>query len=142
MFLMRLYVRIVFYVTCALFVTGALLHAPACLAQAANADQRARAAHLQKLAVEVKELSRCMGIVSVEDSAAFQPLRLAYSRKTDELAKAIEDYVARYKDGRGNKQETDFGFRYRIWDLTLQSGNEKARAASALNRDTCSALTR
>ena len=125
-----------------LFVACALLHAPASLAQTGNADQRVRAATLQKLATEAKELSRCMGIISVEDSAAFQPLVIAYYRKTDELAKAVDDYVSRYKDGRGNKHETVFGFRYRVWDLTLQTGAEKARPASALNRDACSALTR
>jgi hypothetical protein len=124
------------------FVTSALLAASTCLAQAPSPDQRTRAATLAKLATEVRELSRCMGIVSVEDSAAFQPLALAYDRKTDALSKAVEDYVSRFKDSRGNKRETVFGFRYRVWDLTLQAGNEKARPASALNREICGALTR
>jgi hypothetical protein len=77
----------------------------------------------------------------VEDLAAFEPIVLAYNRKTDELAKAIDDFVSRYADRRG-KQETIFGFKYRVWDVSLQAGAEKARPVSALNRDVCSALTR
>jgi 7-keto-8-aminopelargonate synthetase-like enzyme len=125
-----------------LIAASALVCASAGLAEIASADQRARAAKLQQLATEVKEISRCMGIVSVEDAIAFQPLRLASHRKTDELAKAVEDYVTRYNGSRSNKQETVPGFRYRIWDLTLQAGNEKARPASALNREACAVLAR
>ena len=124
-----------------LWLAGLLLSASACLAEPADKDQRTRWLSLAKLATDVKELSRCTAVVSVEDLAAFEPIVRTYNRKTDELAKAIDDFVSRYADRRG-KQETIFGFKYRVWDVSLQAGAEKARPVSALNRDVCSALTR
>lgn len=121
-------------------LTYALLSASASFAQTADKEQRTRSLALHKLATDVKELNRCMAVISVEDLAAFEPIVRAYNRKTEELAKAIEDFVTRYADRR-SKQETVFGFRYRVWDVSLQAGAEKARPTSALNRDACSALT-
>ena len=118
-----------------------LLSVSACFAETADKEPRTRWLFLHKLATDVKELNRCMGVISVEDLAAFDPIVKAYYRKTDELAKAIEDFVSRYADRRG-KQETIFAFRYRVWETSLQASAEKARPASALNRDICSALTR
>lgn len=124
-----------------LLLTGLLFSTSACLAEIADKDQRARWLNLQKLATDVKELHRCTAVVSVEDLAAFEPVTRTYNRKTDELARAIEEFVSRYADRR-SKHETVFAFRYRVWDVTLQAGAEKARPASALNREMCSALTR
>ena len=117
-----------------------LLSASVCSAEIVDKEQRARGLALAKLATDVKELSRCTAVVSVEDLAAFGPVTQAYNRKTDELAKAIEEFVSRNADKRG-KQETAFGFKYRVWDVTLQAGAEKARPVSALNREACIALT-
>jgi hypothetical protein len=117
------------------------LSVSACLAENIDKDQRTRWLNLHKLATDVKELNRCTAVVSVEDLAAFEPIVKTYNRKTDELAKAIDDFATRYADRR-SKQETVFGFRYRIWDVVLQAGAEKARPVSALNRDICTALTR
>jgi hypothetical protein len=124
-----------------LLLTCSLLSASTCLAEIADKEQRTRWLALQKLAIEVKELNRCTAVVSVEDLAGFQPITQAYNRKTDELARAIDDFATRYADRR-TKQETAFAFKYRVWDVTLQAGTEKARPAAALNREACSALTR
>ncbi len=123
-----------------LLLACSLLSASACFGEPADKDQRARWLALAKLATDVRELNRCTAVVSVEDLAAFGPITQAYNRKTDELAKAIEEFVSRNADKRG-KQETVLGFKYRVWDVTLQAGTEKARPVSALNRDICSALT-
>ena len=109
-------------------------------AEVVDKEQRTRWLNLSKLATDVKELSRCTAVVSVEDLAAFEPIVRTYNRKTDELAKAIEEFVSRFADRRG-KLETILSFRYRVWDVTLQAGAEKARPVSALNRDACSSLT-
>ena len=119
-----------------LLLACSLLSASACFAEIADKEQRTRLLYLSKLATDVKELNRCTAVVSVEDLAAFEPIVRTYNRKTDELAKAIEDFVSRYADKR-SKQETIFGFRYRVWDVSLQAGAEKARPVSALNRDVC-----
>jgi|SRR5476649_1671751 hypothetical protein len=123
-----------------LSLTCLLLSASACFAEIADKDQRARSFALQKLATDAKELNRCQAVVSVENLVEFEPIVRAYYRKVDELAKAIEDFVSRYAD-RNSKQETIFAFRYRVWDVSLQIGAEKARPTSALNRDICSALS-
>jgi hypothetical protein len=117
-----------------------LVAASVCSAEIVDKEQRTRWLNLHKLATDVKELNRCTAVVSVEDLAAFEPIVRAYNRKTDELAKAIEEFVFRYADRR-SKQETIFSFRYRVWDISLQAGTEKARPVSALNRDACSTLT-
>ena len=88
-----------------LLLTFSLLSASACFAEIADKEQRTRWLALQKLATEVKELNRCMAVISVEDLVAFEPVVRSYNRKTDELAKAIEDFVSRYADRR-SKQET------------------------------------
>jgi hypothetical protein len=124
-----------------LLLACSFFFASASLAEVADKELRARTLQLQKLATEVKELNRCMGIVSVEDLSAFEPIVKTYNRKTDELAKAVEEFATRYADKRG-KHETVFSFRYRVWDITLQSGLEKARPVAALNRELCVALTR
>ena len=124
-----------------LLLTCSFFSASACFAEIADTQQRSRWLSLHKLATDVKELHTCRAVISVEDLTAFEPIVQAYSRKTDELAKAIEDFVSRYADKR-SKQETTFAFRYRVWDTLLQASTEKARPASALNRDTCIALTR
>jgi len=124
-----------------LLLACALLSASVCFAEPADKDQRTRWLSLAKLATDVKELNRCTAVVSVEDLAAFEPITRTYNRKTDELAKAIDDFVSRYADQRG-KQETILGFKYRVWDVSLQAGTEKARPVSALNRDVCRALSR
>ena len=113
----------------------------ASVAEVADREQQARRLSLLKLATEIKELNRCMGVISVEDLAAFEPIMQAYHRKTDELAKAIEDFVSRYSSRR-TKQQTVHGFRYLVWDATLQASAEKARPASALKREICAALTK
>ena len=123
-----------------LLLTCFLLSAFACFAEIADTEQLARGLSLHKLATDVKELERCMGIISVENITAFEPIVQAYNRKADELARGIEDYVSRYSGKRG-KQETIPGFKYRVWNVSLQAGAEKARPASALNRELCSALT-
>ena len=123
-----------------LVLTFSLLSTSACFAEIADKEQRARFLSLQKLTTDVKELNRCMAVISVEDLAGFEPVVRTYNRKTDELAKAIEDFVSRYADRR-SKQETIYAFRYRVWDNSLQTGAEKARPVSMLNRDTCIALT-
>ena len=117
-----------------------LVSASVCSAEIVDKEQRTRWFNLHKLAIDVKELNRCTAVVSVEDLAAFEPIVRAYNRKTDELAKAIEEFVSRYADRR-SKQETVFSFRYQVWDVSLQAGAEKARPVSALYRDACSALT-
>jgi hypothetical protein len=123
-----------------LMLACSLVSASVCSAEIVDKEQRTRWLNLHKLATDVKELNRCTAVVSVEDLAAFEPIVRAYNRKTDELAKAIEEFVSRYADRR-SKQETIFSFRYRIWDISLQAGTEKARPVSALNRDACSTLT-
>jgi hypothetical protein len=70
-----------------------LLSASSSAAQVADKEQRLQ---IQKLATEVRELDRCMGVVSVEDIAEFEPVVRAHYRKADELTKAIENYVTRY----------------------------------------------
>ena len=112
-----------------------------CIAETPDKDQRTRALALQKLAIEAKELIRCTAIVSVEDLSGFEPIMKAYNKKTDELARAIEDFVARFASQRA-KHETVLGFKYRVWDMTLQAGAENARPSSALNREICGALSR
>ena len=123
-----------------LLLACSLVSVSICSAEIADNEQRTRWLSLAKLATDVKELNRCTAIISVEDLAAFEPIVRAYNRKTDELAKAIESFVSRYAEKR-NKQETVFGFRYRVWEVSLQAGSEKARPVSALNRDACAALT-
>jgi hypothetical protein len=123
-----------------LMLACSLVAASVCSAEIVDKEQRTRWLNLHKLATDVKELNRCTAVVSVEDLAAFEPIVRAYNRKTDELAKAIEDFVSRHADRR-SKQETIFSFRYRVWDVSLQAGAEKARPVSALNRDVCSTLT-
>src|SRR5262245_12292175 len=98
----------------AAIVVWLVLSAPVCLAQTIDNEQRTQMANLQKLAAEVRELDRCMAIVSVEDLSAFEPLTRAYFRKADELTKAIEDHVTRFVARRG-KHETVLAFKYRIW---------------------------
>lgn len=124
-----------------ILLTCVLLPASVCFAEIADKDQRAGWLKLQKLATEVKELNRCTAVISVEDLVAFQPVVSAYNRKADELAKAVDDFVSRYA-GRRGKHETIFAFKYRVWDVTLQTGAEKARPPSALNREICGALAR
>src|SRR5713226_2067072 len=116
-----------------LWLTCFLLSASACFAETADQAQRMHAFNLQKLATDARELDRCMAVISVEDIAAFEPVVRAYFRKADELAKAIEDHVSRYASRRG-KQETVLAFRYRVWEVSLRVGAEKARPVSALNR--------
>jgi hypothetical protein len=124
---------------CSLLIFS-LLFGEACFAESADSPQRSRLQFLYQLATTVKELSRCTAVISVEDLAAFQPISEAYNRKTDELAKAIEEFGSRYATTR-SKNETVFGFKYRIWEASLQAGIEKARPVSALNRGLCIALT-
>jgi hypothetical protein len=124
-----------------LVLTGLLLSASACFAETAEQEQRTRLLSLQKLATDARELERCQAVVSVENIAEFQPIVGSYYRKTDELAKSIEDFVSRYAAKR-SKQETVPAFRYRIWEASLRSGVEKARPVSALNRESCGALAR
>src|SRR4029077_4860681 len=109
-----------------LWLTCVLSSTSACFAEVADKDQRIRWLNLQKLAIEARELNRCTGVIWVEDISAFEPITRAYFRKTDELAKAIEEFVSRYSNRRG-KDETIPAFRYRVWDVTLQAGAEKAR---------------
>ena len=123
---------------CALALIGVLVAASPSLAQPA-ADERTAAANLQKLAIEVRELDRCMAIVSVEDISAFEPLTRTYYRKADELAKAIDDHAARFA-ARRSKHETALSFKYRVWESTLRAGSERARLPPALNRQVCTAL--
>lgn len=123
-----------------LVLACSLVSASVCSAEIVDKEQRTRWLNLHKLATDVKELNRCTAVVSVENLAAFEPIVRAYNRKTEELAKAIEEFVSRYADRR-SKQETIFSFRYRVWDVSLQAGAEKARPVSVLNRDACSILT-
>jgi hypothetical protein len=124
-----------------LVLTGLLLSAYASFAETADQESRTRLLSLQKLATDARELERCQTVVSVENIAEFQPIVSAYYRKADELAKSIDDFVSRYAAKRG-KQETVLAFKYRIWEVSLWSGVEKARPASALNRESCGALAR
>ena len=98
------------------------------------------AANLQKLAAEVRELDRCMAIVSVEDISAFEPLTRAYFQKAEALAKAIEDHVTRFS-GRRGKHESVLAFKYRIWESSLRAGSERARLPPVLNRQVCAILS-
>lgn len=116
-----------------------LLSASACFAEAVDQEQRTRGFALQKLAADVRELDRCQGVVSVENIAEFQPIVNAYYRKAEELAKAIDDFVSRYAGKRG-KHESIPAFRYRVWEVSLLAGAEKARPVSALSREICGAL--
>jgi len=123
-------------------VLAELLLWPLCSPGFAQTDgeQRMQAANLQKLATEVRELDRCMAIVSVEDLSAFEPLTRAYFQKADALAKAIEDHVTRFA-GRRGKHETVLAFKYRVWENSLRAGSERARLPPALNKATCAALS-
>jgi hypothetical protein len=105
----------------------------------ADKEQNAKLLQLRKMATEVRELERCMALISVEDLSAFQPVVSAHYRKADELTKAIEDFVSRYAAKRG-KQETVGSFKYRIWEASLRGGSEGARSPPTLNRVTCSEL--
>lgn len=46
--------------------------------------------------------------------------------KEGELAAEIESYVKKFVERRGENESPD-GFKYRVWDVTLSVGKEKAR---------------
>lgn len=120
--------RVLLYLTTVIFFL-----APTARAQMAQ-EQRMHWFYLQKLATDIKELELCNG----NDPAVKKVEQALYLRR-DELAKAIEDYVNRYPAGRGD-HETVPAFRFRVWDVALKVGTEKARPRSELSEGMCSVL--
>ena len=46
--------------------------------------------------------------------------------KVSELTSEIESYVKKFVERRGENESPD-AFKYRVWDVTLRVGKEKAR---------------
>lgn len=116
--------------------TLALVGVLACLSSATSAqisdpDQRMRWFNLQRLAIETNEIEACQFL-----DPADQIYSGAYYRAATETAAAIEAYIAKYPNGRGN-HETPDAYRYRVWSVAMKVGIEKARSGSQMDKSIC-----
>ena len=107
-------------------------------AQITDPDQRMRWFNLQRLAIETKEIDTCRLLVQAEPKQKFQS---AYDSAASETANAIEAYIKQFPNiGRFKDESTD-AYRYRVWNVTMGVGAEKARSFKQLNQSECDLLT-
>lgn len=105
------------------------------VAQITDPEQRMRWFNLQRLATETAEIEACQFVVPSE----VDKYTAALYGSAGETATAIEAYIAKYPDGRG-KQESPGAYRYRVWDVALKVGREKAWAGKRANESLCRVL--
>jgi hypothetical protein len=104
-------------------------------AQITDPEQRMRWFDLQRLATDTAEIEACQ-FLNLPEASKYTA---AFYKAASETSAAIEAYIAKYPDGRG-KQETPNAYRYRVWDVALKAGRDKAWAGKRANESLCRVL--
>lgn len=98
----------------------------AAVAQSGDAERDKNWFNLQKLAIDIYEAENC--VFKITDDIERKRLMIVEARRTDVFVKAIDEYLVKYEKA---PRETAEGFKFRVWEVALRVGLEKARPMDA-----------
>jgi len=95
-------------------------------AQGDDAERDKSWFNLQKLAIDIYEAENC--VFKTINDIERERLMIVEARRTDVFVKAIDEYLAKNEKA---PRETVEGFKFRVWEVALRVGLEKARSVDA-----------
>ena len=99
------------------------------IAQGDDAERDKSWFNLHKLAIDIYEAENCV-FRTINDTSDIERkrLQLLEARRTDVFVTAIDLYLTKYEPA---SRETAEGFKFRVWEIALRVGFEKARPMDA-----------